>query len=331
MPRILILTANSKVTPLRLATEVQTIRNALGEHSDFSITHESEVQGGDFVGLLIQQKPDILHFAGHGGRDDTITLRGGDDGEAPLTAEHLNTILRHIPEKPKLIVLNACHTSKFAEAIEPYVSVFVGSNGRIGDKAALHFSKVFYTNLACSLPISAAFELAKVSVHLAGHHSHLLELLPAKEVDPINVIFYGRPELMAGFSLADAGDPITLKGQTTKEKPNIQQYSAPQEQHPHYKLELWLRGVDRDIESVTYQVCHKDFQGENGFWEVSRATNAQFYTDLETYGDVTIRAVAWSKERGMGVECSLVTALERNYGKTPPKPIEKAINTLKAR
>src|SRR5262249_26805690 len=226
MPRILILTANSKITPLQLAGEVQIIRGALGEHSNFITLHENEIQGRGFICLLIRHKPDILHFAGHGGKEETITLRGGDGGEgAPLSADHFGSILRHIPDVPKLIVLNACSTSAFAEAIEPFVSVVVGTNAKIGDKAALHFSKDFYTNIANSLPISAAFELAKISLELAGYRSDLLELKHGKEIYPANLIFYGRPELMASFKL-------------TAGKPNFEGGT--------FKMMLWLRGADQD-------------------------------------------------------------------------------------
>jgi CHAT domain-containing protein len=305
MPRILILTANSKTTPLELAREVHDIRASLGEHSNFSIHHEHEVQGRDFINLLTKQRADILHFAGHGGDEQSIALRSGEEHEAPLAPKELASILHWLPVRPRLVVLNACSTSELCTAVKPYVGAVVGTSGRIGDLAAQQFSKNFYTTLGASQSVAAAFELAKLSVNLAGYEGDMLELKYAENLDPEKLIFYATPEIMACFN-TKGGKP-----EITKE---------------NYELTLWLRGVDENIESVTFQACH-DFK--EPFWEVLRSTSPTFESDFSTYLNVILRAVAWSKERGIGTESSLVSALERHYGEKPSAVIKKAIDDLR--
>jgi hypothetical protein len=309
MPRILILTANSKTTPLQLASEVQDIRSAVGEHSNFTVRHENEVHGSDFIPLLIKEQPDILHFAGHGGGEQTtISLKSGDKNDVPLSSKDFASILHRLKVRPKLLVLNACSTAEFSNVVRSYVGAFVGASGKIGDAAAQNFSRNFYTNLANSQSVSAAFELAKISANLAGYEGDMLELKSPENSDPEKLIFYGQPELMASFFLSNDGKPTLEKDKT-------------------FRLKLWLRGVDQNIESVTYQACHESFKYQ--YWDILRATSPSFETNFFCHGELIIRAVAWSKDRGTGIESSLLSALERHYGEAPPASIAEMIATVK--
>jgi hypothetical protein len=60
MPKILVVTANSKTTPLQLSAELRGIRDALGEASNFRITHESEIRAQDLIRRLVDEQPDIF-------------------------------------------------------------------------------------------------------------------------------------------------------------------------------------------------------------------------------------------------------------------------------
>jgi CHAT domain-containing protein len=310
MPKVLVLTANRKTTPLRLGGEVQEIRSAFGEHSNFVIHHEAEVQAASFIHLLRSQEPDILHFAGHGDSNQTVKLKSGVDNEAELTASDFAAILKELPHPPKVVILNACHSAKFSSVIAPYVKAVIGSNGEIGDAAAVHFSKEFYGGLAKSQSIAASFALASASVGLAGYDagSDMLQLIQSGGAAE-SIVFYAVPELMASFALE--------KGTPCKDK------------HGDYELILWLRGVDATIDTVTYQACHMSYT--HPFLEVTRSTSQCFQTDdYVADGEVTFRITAWSRDRGVGVSSTLSSALRRHYGASPRPAIRKAIYIIEA-
>ena len=309
MAHVLVLTANSRTTPLYLSAEVQEIRSALGEYTNFSVQHVNEVQSGDFVRLLLDHRPDILHFAGHGGSDQKILLKGRD-GEAPLSSQNFAEILKQLPSAPRLLVLNACFTADFAKDLEPYVSAIVGAHGRIGDEAARFFAKTFYSVLSRSESVTRAFALAKVAAQTDGYDASMLQLMHSKASKADGLVFYARPELMASFRFDENGE---LSKKRTM-----------------YRMELWLRGVAQSTDSVTYQISHDLFEKKNqSFWEINRSESSKFTTDdFSSYGDVTIRAVVWSKDRGLGIELSLLDALKRHYGDSPSPKVRRALDDI---
>jgi hypothetical protein len=293
MPRVLVLTANSEASPLVLATEVEEIRTALSGYPNFIVRRENEVRAADFLHLLLDFEPDILHFAGHGGVEQMIMLKDGRGGHAPLLARNFAGILQKLRCVPKLIFLNACYTDEFSQVLGLCVPAVIGAIGRIDDQAAATFARTFYSILARSLSIGETFELAKQNFPVIGGDPELLKIRVSNPSILKQLKFYGRPKLMARFKVNAKQKPIKKSGQ--------------------FRMELWLDGVE-EVDSVTYQVCHETFIGKNALWEVRRDESRDFWTEhFKSYGDVTIRVIAWSKGRGVGVETSLARALRRHY------------------
>jgi hypothetical protein len=306
MPRVLVLTANSEIDPLALSQEVEAIRSAFLEYVNFDLQHFSEIQAQKFVGLLMDQRADILHFAGHGHARRGVALRSGGQ-DAPLSAEHFAEILKNLKARPKLIFLNACHTADFAGTLKSIVDVVMGARLEIGDDAAREFAGTFYRGLASGISVKASFGLARSNLELSGHDGTLLMLQEREGVDADSIRFFGHPELMASF-VVDEGE--------LKRKKNGE-----------FNFWIWLRGVEERIDSVTYQVCHDHFK--DPYWEITRSESQDFTTvDFWSFGDVTIRATAWARHRGIGIESTLVGALKRRYGENPPKTIARAIKEV---
>jgi hypothetical protein len=113
---------------------------------------------------------------------------------------------------------------------------------------------------------------------------------------------------------------------------NLGEDGKPTIEDDHFDVVLWMRGVDQHIHSVTYQICHDSYRRKDRFWEVYRSEASDFCTDdFTTTGDVTIRATAWSRERGWGVESSVSAALDRYYGPNAKPNIAQAIRALATR
>jgi hypothetical protein len=229
-----------------------------------------------------------------------------------LTANSKTTPLSRLPTPPKLLVFNAWFTFDFAKIIKPYVDAVVGADGRIGDQSGNTFCQnLLYCFRAVPICWRCIF-FGEEAVNIAGYEDSKVELDHREGSDPEKLIFYARPELMAAFELTEEGNPKKVGGD--------------------YQIELRLRGVAFTIDTVTYQVCHPSFKEKDRFWEIAGATSPEFATDdFSSYGDVTIRAVAWFRDRGIGIESTLLTALNRYYGDSPSAEIGNAIGDIAAR
>jgi hypothetical protein len=158
--------------------------------------------------------------------------------------------------------------------------------------------------------VKAAFMLAQVELKMAGQDPCQVSLAHLPENDPDKVVFYSRPELMASFVLNRAG------------KPEVDE--------DHYDIHLWLRGVDQNVESVSFQINHDSYECVDRYWEVNRHESASFLTDdFRTSGDVSLRATAWSRDWGTGTQSMLSDALVRNYGIDPEPAIAKALKVIR--
>lgn len=189
--------------------------------------------------------------------------------------------------------MNACYSAEMSKALSGIAEVVIGVRGKIGDPAALDFARSFYSALATSCSVEAAFTLANIELELSGADTGLLQIEYRKDVDPRRIMFHARPELMARFRMAH-DKPVVRNG--------------------HYEIELWVRGADRTIDTVSCEIHHDSFATEDRYWAVTRSESSEFLTeDFATSGDVTIRIVAWSRDRGLGAESKVSDALRRNY------------------
>ena len=108
--RILILSANPEGTSaLDLDTEKREIREAL-KGSDYIIETRGAVRPEDLQGALLEVKPQIVHFCGHGEGTEGIVLMNdrGNIEFAPTAA--LANLFKIFQDSIECIVLNACYT-----------------------------------------------------------------------------------------------------------------------------------------------------------------------------------------------------------------------------
>jgi hypothetical protein len=314
MPLISVVTANSEARPLRLAEEVREIRMALGQGSNFSVVHDSEITAANLIAHLLHHEPDILHFSGHGADegDEVLVLSKEGGGRSIITSGNLRNLFAHLPHRPKLVILNACYSVEIARVISEHVPVVIGMSGAIPDQVALRFTSQLYQAIGQSCSIRQAIELTRCEFDANELRGDLIRVDAQDEADLDAVRFFARPELMAKFVLDKKRRPEMYKD--------------------HFKIDLWMRGVDQNIEAVTFQICHDSFAKKERFWEVARSEHAAFWTeDFHTTGDVTIRATAWSSGRGVGVETTVSNALRRFYDSQADARFVRVIEELAMR
>ncbi len=200
--KILLFAANP-FRDLNLDEEIRCIREAVGSAGQRGImlVPFTATRPGDLIDAIDDERPQVVHFCGHGIRSrgdaqrDHDTNRSGDEQEAvrtgrdliatpenqgailvigedgrhrPLGPAGLVDLFEHHSEMVKIVVLNTCWTEKQAQAIAQHIACVIGTTREIRDEAARIFSKRLYRALARGEPVATALQKAKTDIKLHG-------------------------------------------------------------------------------------------------------------------------------------------------------------------
>lgn len=182
MPKtILILAADPKNTPrLRLDQEVREIDNGLQRaqrRDEFILKQVWAVRRSDFRRAMLDSKPNIVHFCGHGSGEEGIAFED-ENGQAILVSkEALSGFFELFADTVECVVLNACYSETQAEAIAEHIPHVIGMNKAIGDSAAIEFAVAFYDALGVGKTIEFAYKLACNAIQLSGLPENLTPVL----------------------------------------------------------------------------------------------------------------------------------------------------------
>lgn len=202
---ILILAANPKGTsPLRLDQEVRDIQRGLDRAKDrFTLQQRWAVTPQDVRRALLDCKPQIVHFSGHGlgpagqGAESQATRKLTPVTDSSAEVEGL--MLEDATGQPQLVssqaladlfalfagqvecvLLNACYSETQATAIVQHIPYVIGMKRAIGDQAAIEFAIGFYDAVLAGESIEFAYKLGCAAIHMAGIPEHLTPVLKQK-------------------------------------------------------------------------------------------------------------------------------------------------------
>lgn len=169
---ILILAANPKGTvPLRLDEEVREIKAGLqrSRHRDrFVVKYESAARPRDVRRAMLDYKPQVVHFCGHGEGQKGLVLED-ETGKAKLVStEALANLFELFSDQVECVLLNACYSEVQARAIARHIDSVIGMNQPIGDRAAIEFAVSFYDALGAGESVEFAFRLGCNAMQLEG-------------------------------------------------------------------------------------------------------------------------------------------------------------------
>lgn len=156
--RILFLESNPQSTiPIDLAEELRELEQLLPatnfrDQIELRVAHA--VRPADVIARLRNEKPNVVHFSGHGAAEGIIFRREGDS-EVPIGGEALANVLKN--RGIQLVVLNACYSASLGDELAKVVPAFIGTSEAVGDKAAIDFSRSFYRSLGDGSTIAEAF------------------------------------------------------------------------------------------------------------------------------------------------------------------------------
>jgi hypothetical protein len=166
---ILYLSANPRQTEqLRVEAEAREIREELrkGVTPDIRIENRGATRARDISDALLNIRPRIVHFSGHGAADGRLYLER-DGGHAHLVSpEALAALFREASDYVKCVIVNACQTQTLAKAISDHIDYVIAMKDVVPDKAAIAFSIGFYQALAAGLEVAQAYRFGRTQIHL---------------------------------------------------------------------------------------------------------------------------------------------------------------------
>lgn len=182
---ILLLAANPKgTTPLRLDEEVREITEGLlraRQREQFQLVHRWAVRPRDVHRAMLDEKPQIVHFSGHGAGEEGLVFEN-EVGQPKLVAgEALAGLFKVFASQVGCVVLNGCYSQVQAEAVAQHIPYVVGMKQAIGDTAAIAFAVGFYDALGAGETIEFAYELGCNAIQMEGIAEYLTPVLLKRE------------------------------------------------------------------------------------------------------------------------------------------------------
>jgi CHAT domain-containing protein len=181
---ILILAANPKGTStLRLDEEVREIDAGLQRAKKrelFDLKQRWAVRVQDVYQSLLDLKPHIVHFSGHGTGDDGLVLEDETGQMKLVDTIALTKLFELFATNIECVVLNACYSEVQASAIAQHIPYVIGMNKAIGDKAAIKFATGFYSAIGAGESVEFAYKLGCNVIGLDGIPEHLTPVLKKK-------------------------------------------------------------------------------------------------------------------------------------------------------
>lgn len=201
--RILFLASEpSNAAKLHLGKELQEVRNRLSANSFFEIKDQQAVKPDDVLQTILNYKPHIVHFSGHGEDTGEICFEDEKGNSKTIPPEALASLFSLVTDYVKCVIVNTCYSEVQAKAIAQFVPVVIGTKKEITDSAAIKFSTGFYTSLDPDLSqnsLKNAFKRGCIAIQFDGSLAEHL----------IPVLIEGSPEVRFSSEVDTAFLPIS--------------------------------------------------------------------------------------------------------------------------
>ena len=249
---ILILAANPKGTSkLRLDEEVREI--ALGlERSRrrelFTLKHQWAVRPRDIYRSILDDRPQIIHFCGHGTGNKGLVFED-ESGETKLvSAEALANLFQLFSPQVECVLLNCCYSEIQAQAINQHIDYVIGMKQGIGDKAAINFAVGFYDALGAGESYDFAFNLGCRAIQMAGISEQLVPVIEKKTRTMTDEKFQQLVDKICCNSDPKSSERLRAINRLLRE---LQQLPGLlKSSHPYY-----LQALDKTWEYVIKNIC----------------------------------------------------------------------------
>lgn len=189
LKKILLLACNPQASSvLNLEREIRDIREGLRRSQNrdqFVIETRGAVRPEDLRRAMLEVKPQIVHFCGHGTGSQGLVLEDDDGNEHLASKEALSDLFRIFSNRVECVLLNACYSEVQAQGIIEHINYVIGMNREVPDDATIAFTVGFYDALGAGESIEHAFEIGinAVLLEVSGHESQSRKLSPVNDID----------------------------------------------------------------------------------------------------------------------------------------------------
>lgn len=132
----------------------------------FEMHIHTAIRPHDLQRLLLIYKPQIVHFSGHGSKEQKVILGGTHRRGRTVNQQALTNLFALYRSHVQLVLLNACFTHEQARSIAGVINYSVGASKAIGDKAGVAFAGAFYRALGFGKSVRYAFASALAELAL---------------------------------------------------------------------------------------------------------------------------------------------------------------------
>ena len=165
MARKVLILAASPIESARLqgyaeVRKIRDLRQASNCRDDFEVEIIPAARPEDFYQALLNHRPEVVHFVGHGVENLGLMLETDDGGSQLVSGDRLKTWFE-VTKSVKCVILNACYSEVQGTAIATVVPCVIEMAFSICDRAALEFSIAFYRTLFAGESYRDAFRIGK--------------------------------------------------------------------------------------------------------------------------------------------------------------------------
>ncbi len=132
---------------LRIGDEYRNIKTRLKNSSTFELLNPELSLSAENLTLAMHQKPDILHFSGHG-KLDGLLVQDRYEETIKIPPSALKRLFKRYKDTLDMIILNACYSADQAKALSELDIYCIGMSNAIEGDAAISFSAGLYSNMA---------------------------------------------------------------------------------------------------------------------------------------------------------------------------------------
>ena len=213
--KVLILSANPAGTKqLQLDEEIREIVEKLraSEHRDsVELIPRFAAPPDDFQQALLEHRPQVVHFSGHGSNTGELLFLDRDRNPKPVDGDSLVWLFRTLKDNVRVVLLNACHSETQAAAIADIIDCTIGMKKEIGDEAAIIFAASFYRAIGFGRSVQEAFDLGKAALLIEGIPGESTpKMWTRKDVDASRIMLVGASRRNAGYCAQEP--PILIVG-----------------------------------------------------------------------------------------------------------------------
>ncbi len=110
------------------------------------------------------EKPDIIHFSGHGAGEDGIVVLDDNEDAVILSNQAIEMLFEIIKTQVKCVILNACYSESQAKVITKHIPYVIGMDDAIEDSTSIAFAMGFYEALGDNQSFEQAYKYGRMVV-----------------------------------------------------------------------------------------------------------------------------------------------------------------------